>query len=242
MNNLKILALECSATPASVAVLDGDKLVAQAFSNVKLTHSQTLMPMIENLLSASKININDIDGFAISNGPGSFTGVRIGISAVKGLAAAKKIPCAGVSTLLAMAQNYSDTDCIVCAVMDARCNQFYNALFDITNGKITRICEDRALLGNELLEDVKNLSQNSDKSIIIVGDGADLFYKSASDIKNVKKAHPSREFQNAVGVGYTAIDCFEKGEVLSPNELLPFYLRLPQAERELKMKKENEKL
>lgn len=239
---MKILALECSATPASVAVLDDYKLIAQSFSNVKLTHSQTLMPMIENLLSASKININDIDGFAISNGPGSFTGVRIGISAVKGLAAAKKLPCVGVSTLLAMAQNYSDTDCIVCSVMDARCNQFYNALFDVTDSKITRICEDRALLGNELLEEIASLSQNSDKPIIIVGDGADLFYKSASDIKNVKKAHPAREFQNAVGVGYTAIECFEKGEVLSPNELLPFYLRLPQAERELKMKKENEKL
>ena len=239
---MKILALECSATPASVAVLDGDKLIAESFSNVKLTHSQTLMPMIENLLSASKIKLSEIDGFAISNGPGSFTGVRIGISAVKGLAAAKKLPCVGISALLAMAYNYSDTDCIVCAVMDARCNQFYNAIFDITNGQITRLCEDRALMCDELLEEIKNISQNSDKHIIIVGDGANAFYKAASIIEGVKKAHPSREFQNAVGVGYATLECFEKGQTITPNDLLPFYLRLPQAERELKMKKENEKL
>ncbi len=239
---MKILAIECSATPASVAILDGDKLLASAFVNVKLTHSQTLMPMIENTLKAAKININDIEGFAISNGPGSFTGVRIGISAVKGLAAAKKLPCVAVSTLYAMAQNYSDTDCIVCAVMDARCNQLYNALFDIQNGEITRLCDDRALLCNELYEEIKNLSQSSSKCVIIVGDGAEIFYKVAKELNNVKKAHPSREFQNAVGVGYAALNGFETGNTLTPNELLPFYLRLPQAERELKMKKENEKL
>ncbi|MBE6780035.1 MAG: tRNA (adenosine(37)-N6)-threonylcarbamoyltransferase complex dimerization subunit type 1 TsaB [Ruminococcaceae bacterium] len=236
---MKILAIECSATPASVAVLDGDKLLASAFVNVKLTHSQTLMPMIESTLKAAKININDIEGFAISNGPGSFTGVRIGISAVKGLAAAKKLPCVAVSTLYAMAQNYSDTDCIVCAVMDARCNQLYNAIFDIQNGKIARLCDDRALLCNELYEEIKNLSQSSSKCVIIVGDGAEIFYKVAKELNNVKKAHPSREFQNAVGVGYAALNGFETGNTLTPNELLPFYLRLPQAERELKMKKEN---
>lgn len=234
---MKILALECSATPASAAILDGKKLVGQCYANVKLTHSQTLMPMIESLLKATKTDVSEIDGFAISNGPGSFTGVRIGISAVKGLAAAKKLPCAAVSTLYAMAQNYSDTDCIVCAVMDARCNQLYNALFDIQSGEITRLCEDRALLCSELLEEIKNLSQKSGKGVIIVGDGADIFYKIAKDLENVQKAHPAREFQNAVGVGYAALPIFEKGETLSPNELLPFYLRLPQAERELKMKK-----
>lgn len=239
---MKILAIECSATPASVAVLDGQKLLASAFVNVKLTHSQTLMPMVESTLKAAKLDINGIEGFAISNGPGSFTGIRIGISAVKGLAAPKKLPCVAVSTLLSMAQNYSDTDCIVCAVMDARCNQLYNALFDIQNGEITRLCNDRALLCDELLEEIKALSQSSSKNVIIIGDGAEIFYRAAKELENVKRAHPSREFQNAVGVGYSALMSFENGEVLSPNELLPFYLRLPQAERELKMKKENEKL
>lgn len=233
---MKILAVECSATPASVAILENDKLIASAYTNVKLTHSQTLMPMIESTLSSSKTDINEIDGFAISSGPGSFTGIRIGISAVKGLAAVKKTPCVAVSTLFAMAQNYSDTDCIICAVMDARCNQLYNAIFDIKNGVITRLCEDRALMCDELIEEIKNISQSSDKCVIIVGDGADIFYNAAKDIKNIKKAHPIRQYQNAVGVGFTSLDAFKKGETLSPNDLLPFYLRLPQAERELKAK------
>ena len=233
---MKILAVECSATPASVAILENAKLIASAYTNVKLTHSQTLMPMIESTLSSSKTDINEIDGFAISSGPGSFTGIRIGISAVKGLAAVKKTPCVAVSTLFAMAQNYSDTDCIICAVMDARCNQLYNAIFDIKNGVITRLCEDRALMCDELIEEIKNISQSSDKCVIIVGDGADIFYNAAKDIKNIKKAHPIRQYQNAVGVGFTSLDAFKKGETLSPNDLLPFYLRLPQAERELKAK------
>lgn len=233
---MKILAVECSATPASVAILEDDKLIASAYTNVKLTHSQTLMPMIESTLSSSKTDINEVDGFAISSGPGSFTGIRIGISAVKGLAAVKKTPCVAVSTLFAMAQNYSDTDCIICAVMDARCNQLYNAIFDIKNGVITRLCEDRALMCDELIEEIKNISQSSDKCVIIVGDGADIFYNAAKDIKNIKKAHPIRQYQNAVGVGFTSLDAFKKGETLSPNDLLPFYLRLPQAERELKAK------
>ena len=233
---MKILAVECSATPASVAILEDDKLIASAYTNVKLTHSQTLMPMIESTLSSSKTDINEIDGFAISSGPGSFTGIRIGISAVKGLATVKKTPCVAVSTLFAMAQNYSDTDCIICAVMDARCNQLYNAIFDIENGEITRLCKDRALMCDELLEEIKNISQSSDKCVIIVGDGADIFYNAARDIKNVKKAHPIRQYQNAVGVGFASLDAFKKGETLSPNDLLPFYLRLPQAERELKAK------
>ncbi len=233
---MKILALECSATPASVAIISDSKILASAFTNVKLTHSQTLMPMVENLCKASKTDIRDIEGFAISNGPGSFTGIRIGISAVKGLAAAKKVPCVAVSTLRAMAENYSDTDCIICAVMDARCNQVYNAIFDIRDGNITRLCDDRALICDELAKELKKLSQNTKKCVIIVGDGSDIFYPFVKDIENVKKAHPIRQYQNAMGVGFASLESFNKNETLSPQELLPFYLRLPQAERELKAK------
>ncbi len=234
---MKILAVECSATPASVAIFDDEKLIASSFENVKLTHSQTLMPIIQNTLFASKIHIDDIDGFAISNGPGSFTGIRIGISAVKGLAAVKKLPCVAVSTLHAMAENYSDTDCVVCAVMDARCNQLYNAIFEIENGEITRLCDDRAIMCDELVAEIKHISQDNTKKVIIVGDGADIFYKAASEIKNIKKAHPLRQYQNASGVGFAALDSFKNDETVTPSDLLPFYLRLPQAERELKAKK-----
>ncbi len=233
---MKILALECSATPASVAIINDSKVLASAFTNVTLTHSQTLMPMVENLCKASKTDIKDIEGFAISNGPGSFTGIRIGISAVKGLAAAKKVPCVAVSSLRAMAENYSDTDCIICAVMDARCNQVYNAIFDIEDGNITRLCDDRALICDVLAKEIKKLSQNSKKCVIIVGDGSDIFYHYVEDIHNIKKAHPIRQYQNAVGVGFASLEKFNKNDTLSPQELLPFYLRLPQAERELKAK------
>ena len=235
---MKILSMECSATPASVAIIEDEKLIASSFVNVRLTHSQTLMPLVENLLSSAKLNINDIDGFAITNGPGSFTGVRIGISAVIGLAAPKNIPCVAVSTLRAMAENYCDTDCFVCAVMDARCNQVYNALFSIENGKITRLCEDRALLCDELAKEIETLSQNAQKSIIIVGDGADIFYPFVKNLENVKISSPQRRYQNAVSVGFCSLEDFKTQETISGETLLPFYLRLPQAERELKAKEE----
>lgn len=235
---MKILALECSATPASAALLENGKILASAYANVKLTHSQTLLPMVENLLKSALTDISDIDGFAISNGPGSFTGVRIGISAIKGLSIAKKLPCVGVSTLRAMAQNFTDTNCIVCAVMDARCNQVYNALFDIEDGEITCLCEDRALLCDQLTEEIKTLSEKG-KKIIITGDGTDIFYPLVKNILNVKISSPQNRFQNAVGVGLTALENFQNGETVSPAELLPLYLRLPQAERELKQKRGN---
>lgn len=238
---MKILSIECSAQPCSVAITEDQKIIASSFVNVKLTHSQTLLPMVENLLKAANMSLSEIEGFAISSGPGSFTGVRIGISAVKGMAAAKDIPCVGVSTLLCMAEAYRDTDCIVCAVMDARCNQVYNALFEINGGEITRICDDRALLCNELCEEVKTLSQEKAVPIIVVGDGTEVFYPYVKELSTVKKADIQRRFQSAVGVGLAALPHFLSGNTLSAEKLLPVYLRLPQAERELKQKKENEK-
>ncbi|MGI6279699.1 MAG: tRNA (adenosine(37)-N6)-threonylcarbamoyltransferase complex dimerization subunit type 1 TsaB [Acutalibacteraceae bacterium] len=234
---MKILAIECSATPCSAAISDNGKIIAIAFTNVKMTHSQTLMPMIKSLLEISNTEIDSIEGFAVSAGPGSFTGVRIGISAVKGLAAARKIPCIPVSTLRAMAENYSDTDCTVCAVMDARCNQVYNANFKIQDGKITRLCKDRALLCEELRGEIHYLSKNTNR-IIIVGDGAEVFYPYVKDIKNVSISHWRHRFQSAEGVAVAALENINNEDFSSPEELKPVYLRLPQAERELKRKKE----
>ncbi len=236
---MKILSMECSATPASVAVIEDGKVLASSFVNVRLTHSQTLMPMAQNVLTSAKLDINSIDGLAISNGPGSFTGVRIGISALKGIAAPKNLPCVAVSTLRAMAENYIGTECYVCAVMDARCNQVYNAIFEIKNNEVIRLCDDRALMCDELAQEIKNNYSNTDKCVIIVGDGTDIFFPFVENINNVRKSSPQLRFQNAVGVGLVAEHSFKKGEVLNADALLPFYLRLPQAERELKSKKEN---
>ena len=137
-----------------------------------------------------------------------------------------------------MAFNYSDTDCIVCAVMDARCNQVYNALFEVENGKITRLTGDRAILCEELAEELKKVSQSTEKCVIIVGDGTEIFYPFARDIANVRKSGVNNRYQNASSVGLAAKELFENGNAVSPDKLLPIYLRLPQAERELKKKKE----
>lgn len=235
---MKILSIECSATPCSVALSDGENIIASLRTLEKITHSQTLMPMVEKVLGDANVTFDDVDGFAVASGPGSFTGVRIGISAVKGMAAARKIPCASVSTLLAMAQLQKGEDCLVCPVMDARCNQLYNALFDVSKGVVTRLCDDRAILCEELAGEISHISKNTTKPIIIMGDGAELFFEYVKDIDNVALAQNDRLFQDAVGVALAADEIFKNDKAISPNKLLPSYLRLPQAERELKLKKE----
>lgn len=234
---MKILSLECSATPASVCVTENGKVLSSSFINVKSTHSQTLLPMVKNTLSVANIALNDIDVIAISSGPGSFTGIRIGIAAVKGLAIKDNLPCVSVSTLEAMAEMFKSQDAIICAVMDARCNQVYNALFRVENGNITRLCEDRALLCAELSEELKNSYSN--ENIIITGDGTDLFYDFVSDFDNVCISPENLKYQNAIGVALAAEKKIANGDTVSPSNLMPVYLRLPQAERELKKKTKN---
>lgn len=230
---MKILSVECTASPVSAALAEDGKILGEYFLNQKTTHSQTLMPMIDSLLNVCNVAPNDIDAFAVTVGPGSFTGVRIGVSAVKGLAEPLDKPCIPVSVLEAMANNMEAIDCIVCAVMDARCNQFYNALFKVQYGKIERLCEDRAILKEELINEVANL-ENGSLPIFAVGDGADIFYESAKDsIENLKLAPECLKYQRATGVYKAAL---EVKETVLAEELLPTYLRLPQAERELKAK------
>ena len=230
---MKILALDCSAISASCAVTEGDKVIASSFVNVRLTHSETLLSMVENTLSVAKLTLNDIDAVAINNGPGSFTGIRIGISAVKGIAEPKNLPCAAVSTLYSIACLHKNFSGIVCAAMDARCNQVYNALFKIGEGKITRLCEDRAILISEVATELDKMTEN----VIIAGDGALLFESYAETKENVKISAEPTLFQNAVGVAVAAEEILNRGEGISSEKLAPFYLRLPQAERELKAKK-----
>ena len=225
---MKILALECSAGPASAAVIEDGRIIASAFTNIRMTQSQTLLPMMKKMLDEKGISVSDIDALAISRGPGSFTGIRIGISAVKGLAAPNALPCYGVSTLRAIAENHRDFEGIISAVMDARCNQVYNALFKAESGKITRLTEDRALMTSELLLEL----QNYNEKIIFSGDGAGLFEQYKSE--KILVADTESRFQNAEGVAKAALEY----EPVSPDKLTPFYLRLPQAERELKLKKE----
>lgn len=231
---MKILSLECSASPASVCVTENGRILSSSFINVKMTHSQTLLPMVKNSLDAAGIKLDDIDAFAISSGPGSFTGIRIGIAAVKGLAFKDDVPCVAVSTLEAMAQLFINENALICAVMDARCNQVYNALFKVENGQISRLCDDRALLCQELKEELEK--NYSNEKIIITGDGADLFYSYVLENNNISLAPEHLKYQNAIGVAFAAETAIQKDGTLSPAALLPKYLRLPQAERELKKK------
>ncbi|MDE5985226.1 MAG: tRNA (adenosine(37)-N6)-threonylcarbamoyltransferase complex dimerization subunit type 1 TsaB [Eubacterium sp.] len=220
-----ILSVDSSAVTASVALADGDKIIKSEFINAGLTHSETLLPMIKRVMN--DYDFSRLDAIAITAGPGSFTGVRIGVATVKGLAFDADIPCISVSTLEAIAYNFTDKNTIVCAVMDARRMQFYNALFKVEDGKIIRLCEDRAISIGDLREELKEYD-----NVIIAGDGAKLCYDNIG-IDNVTLADEKVRYQNGVGVSKSALN----KEKISAAELMPVYLRMSQAERELKLKK-----
>lgn len=228
---MKILAFDSSAVSASVAISDEGKLVGESFLNCGLTHSRTLMPMANQLLDNSGYHLADIDLFAVSSGPGSFTGLRIAVSSVKAMAAALKKPCAAVSTLEAMAHNLPPIGCYtICAVMDARCKQFYNALFAVENGKIIRLCEDRAIMVDMLGGELEKIQGD----IVLVGDGANLAYELIGDsISGLKLAAQNLRFQRASSVAQVAEMQYNRGETVKAAALMPHYLRLSQAEREL---------
>ncbi len=229
---MKILAFESSAKSASVAVTEDGRLISECFVNAALTHSKTLMPMVDNALNQADCKIDDIEAFCVNTGPGSFTGIRIGAAAVKGLALCNNKPCAGTSTLESIAYNFTDTDCIVCAVMDARCNQVYTALFKCGNGAVKRLCEDKAVLIDELSDELSK----TDGLIYLAGDGAEICFKAfGGKISNVRLAGENRRFQRAYGVALAAVN--NKHLFNNSASLMPVYLRPPQAERELKLKK-----
>ena len=217
-----ILALDSSASPASAALLEDGRILSEFYMNTKQTHSQTLMPMVESVLRLAERTLSDVDRIAVSAGPGSFTGVRIGVSCVKGMAMARNIPCAGVSTLRAMAENARGMEGIVCAVMDARCGQVYNAIFRSEGGIITRQCADRAVRLEELAQELSGMSGR----IILAGDGAELAHKSTGE--KYELAPYILRYQRGSGVCYAA----QGKELIDPAALMPSYLRLPQAERE----------
>lgn len=231
---MRILALDSSATSASVALVDDEFVLGEFYINTKLTHSQTLMMMVESLLKNTKTDIKDVDAFAVSVGPGSFTGIRIGVSAVKGMAYALNKPCIPVSTLHAMAFNLVGLEqSLVCAVMDARCEQVYNAIFEVEDNRVIRVVKDRAIRIEDLKNEIVNKYDN--KIINLVGDGANLCYnKLNKDVPNLKLLPGHLLYQNAVGVSQAGISLYNEGKVLSALELNPVYLRMPQAQRELK--------
>ncbi len=233
---MKILAFETSAKAASVALTQEGKLLGECYQNTGLTHSQTLMVMAQDLLQQCGVAISQLDAVAVAKGPGSFTGVRIGVAAAKGLAWGAELPCIGVSTLSAMAVGLGAWQGYVCPVMDARRSQVYNALFHVDCGKYTRIREDRAISLQELGEDVKNLSQ----PIFLVGDGSVLCYNTLLKAVPALVLPPEhRMHQRAVGVALEAQRMMQEGAIPPAAELVPNYLRLSQAERERNERMQN---
>lgn len=229
-----LLAVESSAGPASAAVLEDEKLLGETFVNTKQTHSQTLLPMVQELLRSLGKRCDEVDLFAVSNGPGSFTGVRIGVACIKGLAFPKNTPCCGVSTLEAIAVNGRAFEgAVLCAAMDARRSQVYNALFEVKNGGLCRLTEDRAI-------SIETLSQEcvpyADR-LLLLGDGAALCYDTMKSI-GARLAPEELRYQRASSVALAARRLFAQGKQHTPAELMPVYLRPPQAERELKLKRE----
>ncbi len=224
---MKILALESSAKAASCAVLSDGELLASAWQATGLTHSRTLLPMVEDMLNNSELSVQEIDAVAVAAGPGSFTGLRIGIAAVKGLAWAAEKPCIPVSTLEAMAWPLAHLEGNIVCAMDARRQQIYHAVFLAEGGELTRLREDRAVSLEEAAADVGEM----DGPMTIVGDGAGLCFDflTARGVE-CRLAPVHLRQQSAVGVAMAAWR--RRGETLSAQELTPVYLRLSQAERE----------
>ncbi len=232
---MKILALECSAGPSSCAIVENGKVLTSAYIYVPLTHSQTLLPMVQRALQDTGMSVSDLDVIAVSAGPGSFTGVRIGVATVKGLAFANHTPCAAVSTLAGMARLLDGVafNGVICCVMDARCQQVYTATFTCDNGHIERLTEDEAIS----IADLKTRLQTIKQDILLVGDGAEMCYTILKDdLPTVQLTPPHLRYQQATGVAAEAAVMAQQKALTDADKLLPFYLRLPQAERELRKK------
>ena len=234
---MKILAIDTSAKAASAALLEEEKLLGEFYTHSGFTHSQTLMPMVEQLLNCCRVTLADIDIMALSAGPGSFTGLRIGVAAAKGLAWPAGKRCAACSTLESMSWNLAHTSGEICAVMDARRHQVYNARFASDGATLTRLTPDRAISLEELADELKK----SGNPQILVGDGAVLCYTTLKELGlDVRLAPPHLQFQSAWGVARCALELARRGELTDASGLTPNYHRLSQAERE-RLAKEQEK-
>ncbi len=235
---MKILAFDSTAKIASVAVCDDERLLGQYNIDNGLTQSELLLPMAENLLKSLKLDFSDIELIAVSTGPGSFTGVRIGVALAKGIAFSKNIPCVSVSTLDELCENISPLRGILAPCMDARRGQLYNALYESDGENVVRLTPDRAISAKELAEELANFEG---EDIYISGDGYEVARAalSGAGIK-VMNTPPLLISENAYSCAKAALKKYNVGEVLSDTELSPSYLRLPQAERE-RLEKEKDK-
>ena len=232
-----LLALETSAKAASVALHDGSRLLGESYQNTGLTHSQTLMVMAEDLLGQCGHTPQEVTDVAVAAGPGSFTGVRIGVAAAKGFAWGGELLCVGVSTLEAMAENLGPWEGTVVPTMDARRSQTYTAIFRSEDGKLNRMIDDCAISYEELGEKLNSCK----KPIFLVGDGAEICYNMLQEtVPGLVLPPEHRRHQRATGVALVAEKTLATGERPDGGSLKPNYLRLSQAERERLEKQKKE--
>lgn len=223
---MRILALDSTAKVAAAALLDDDRLLCKVAVSDAMTHSATLLPEIERLLKDAGLTFADIDLFAASAGPGSFTGVRIGAATLKGIAFGRNKPCCAVSALEALAYNLRRTDGIVCALMDARRGQFYTATFAVADGKVTRLSPDEAKSGEEIAASLAAYPH-----VTLVGDGAAVALPFFDGLP-VELCPEENRLADGESVGLVAYAMYRTGRTVSDADFAPVYLRLPQAERE----------
>ena len=233
-----IFAMDTSAAAASCALLEDDRPIAQFYTDARLTHSQTIMPMAKAMLSCSHMSIKDVDLFAVSVGPGSFTGLRIGVAAVKGMAQVLEKPCVAVSSLEGLTYNLYDRSGIICPALDARCGQVYTAWFD-ADRRMQRLHEDCAMMADELCAELAKLPE--ELPLTLLGDGAQMVKEKLQSIAPQRRCNlPGNHLllQHAHGVGLAAYEGVRSGRIqtVSPQQLVPVYLKLPQAQRELQLK------
>lgn len=234
---MRILALDSSGLVASVALLEDDNLLAEYTVNYKKTHSQTLLPMLDEIVQMTDTELSSVDALAVAKGPGSFTGLRIGSATVKGLGLALNKPIIGIPTVEGLAMNLYETDAVICPLMDARRNQVYTGIYKFQNGTL-QVVKDQIPLGvEEIIEALNLLGQK----VVFLGDGVpvykDIIEKNMEVPYSFAPAHVNKQRAGAIGV--RAFEYYRQGLYSSAAEFEPDYLRLSQAERE-RMEKEKE--
>ena len=237
---MKILAIDTSALVASAALCEDKTPIAIYSQKAGLNHSGTMLPIVKNVLDNTGTSIDDVDILAVSAGPGSFTGIRIGIATIKGLGFGKNKICIGVSTLEALAYNIAEfcQDALICPVMDARRGQLYNAIFELHSGELIRLAEDRLIDAKMLAAELASY----DKPVYFVGDGYDIMARMTLPFH--RETPPSARWQSGYGVAIAALHTYEIASdksVFTDKLLRPEYLRLPQAEREANERAAREK-
>lgn len=227
---MKLLALDSSGLVASVAIVTEEALLAEYTVNFKKTHSQTLLPMLEEIVNMVELDLADIDAIAVAAGPGSFTGLRIGSATAKGLGLALDKPIVAVPTLDGLAYNFCGTDKLVCPMMDARRNQVYTGLYEFNGNEMKIVKPQTAVLVDEMLEEINKLG----REVIFLGDGIAVYQESIKEKTKVSfefaPVHMNR--QRAGAVGALGMIYYKNNQIEKAAEHEPVYLRLSQAERE----------